>query len=120
MQYMLIFKDPLSEFAKAANPATAPAYFGAWGAYVTAIKASGVVVNGDGLLPPQMGTTISMRNGKRVVQDGPFADAKEHLGGYYVIEVPSLDVALDWAVKSPSAEFGSVEIRPVMPPMPGM
>ena len=120
MQYMLIFNEPLSEFAKASNPATADAHMGAWGGYLKAIRAAGVVVNGHGLLPPQMGTTLSVRNGKRVVQDGPFADAKEHLGGYFVIEVASLDQALDWAAKSPAALAGSVEVRPVLPPMPGM
>lgn len=120
MQYMLIFQEPLSEFAKANNPATADAYMGAWGGYVREIKAAGVVVNGHGLMPPQMGTTVSVRNGKRVVQDGPFADAKEHLGGYYVIEVASLDQALEWAEKSPAALAGSVEVRPVLPPFPGM
>ncbi len=116
MQYMLIFKEPLSESAKRNDPQTAPAYWAAWGAYVGAINGAGIVIKGDGLQPPQMGTTVQIRGGKRLVQDGPFADTKEHLGGYFVIEVPSLDVALDWAAQSPCAEVGSIEVRPILPP----
>lgn len=120
MQYMLIYQEPLGEFASRSDPAIAAANMAAWGAYIGALHGAGVVVNGHGLLGPQMGTTVRVRGGKRVVQDGPFADAKEHLGGYFVIEAPSLDVALDWAEKSPSALKGSVEVRPVMPPHQGM
>lgn len=118
MQYMLIFQETLGDFAKRTDPTTVGAYWAAWGAYVGAIQQAGVVLNGHGLQPPQMGTTVRVRNGKRQVQDGPFADAKEHLGGYFVIEVPSLDVALDWAEKSPCAGSGSVEVRPILPPPP--
>ncbi len=118
MQYMLIFQEPLSEFAKRDDPAQAPAYWAAWGAYVGTIQASGIVVNGDGLQPPHTATMVQVRHGKRLVQDGPFADTKEHLGGYFVIEVPSLDVALDWAEKSPAALAGTVEVRPILPPPP--
>jgi hypothetical protein len=117
MQYMLIFQEPLAEFAKANDPKAAPAYFAAWGAYIGAMQGAGVVVNGHGLQPPQMGTTLRMRDGKRVVQDGPYADTKEHLGGYFVIEAASLDIALDWAAQSPAALAGSVEVRPVLPPL---
>jgi len=118
MQYMLIFMEPESEFSKRNDPKLAPEYWAAWGQYVDAIKGAGVVVNGDGLQPPHTGTTLKIRDGKRVVQDGPYADTKEHLGGYFIIDVPSLDVALDWAAKSPSAPVGSVEVRPVLPPPP--
>ena len=120
MQYMLIFQEPLNESAKRNDPALAPAYWGAWGAYIGALHGAGVVVNGHGLLPPHTGSTVRVRDGKRLVQDGPFAEAKEHLGGYFVIEVASLDEALDWAEKSPASAEGSVEVRPVMPPPPGM
>ena len=120
MQYMLIFNQPLTEFAKRADPAQAPAYWAAWGAYIGDLHGAGVVINGHGLLPPEMATHVQMRGGKRVVQDGPYADTKEHLGGYFVIEVPSLDVALDWAAKCPCAPIGSVEVRPIMPPPKAM
>ena len=117
MQYMLILTEPAEEFAKRNDPQQAGEYWGAWGAYIAAIRAAGIIVNGDGLLPPETATTLRVRNGKREVQDGPYANVKEQLGGYFVIEVPDLDTALDWAAKSPSAHCGCVEIRPVMPPM---
>ena len=60
---------------------------------------------------------MRIRDGKRIVQDGPFADTKEQLGGYFVIEVPDLDAALEWAARAPSAACASVEVRPVLPPM---
>ena len=119
MQFMLLFYQPLDAFAVASDPARAGEYMGAWGAYVGAMRASGTVVSGAGLLPPPTATTVRMRAGKRQVQDGPYADTREHLGGYFVIEVPSLDEALDWAARAPSAATGSTEVRPVLPPMPG-
>ncbi len=118
MQYMLIFHEPTSEFAKRADPAAAPTYWGAWGTYVGALHQSGMVISGAGLQPPEMGTTVRLRSGKRQVQDGPFADTKEHLGGFFVIEAPSLDTALEWAARAPCAEAGSIEVRPVLPPPP--
>jgi hypothetical protein len=116
MQYMLIFNEPEAEFAKRNDPAHAPAYWGGWNAFIGAMAQAGIIVNGDGLEPPHTATTLRIRDGKRTVQDGPFADTKEQLGGYFIIDVPHLDAALDWAAKSPSASYGSVEIRPVMPP----
>ena len=118
MQYMLIFTEPTEVFAKREDPAEAPAYWGAWTAYMGSIAQAGIMVNGDGLHPPHTATTVRMRSGKREVQDGPYADVKEQLGGYVVIEVAGLDAALDWAAKSPSALYGSVEVRPVLPPPP--
>lgn len=116
MQFMLIFSQPLAEFAKAEDPAQAPAYFGAWQAYMGALFQSGAVVSGHGLMPPHTGTTVAIRNGQRQVQDGPYADTKEHLGGYFVIDVASLDEALEWAARSPASSVGRTEVRPVLPP----
>jgi hypothetical protein len=113
MEYMLIFKEPAADFARRGDPA----YWGAWGAYIGALQGSGVVKHGNGLQPPDMATSLRIRDGKREVQDGPYADTKEHLGGYFIVDVPSLDAAIEWAARSPSAQTGSVEIRPVMPPM---
>ena len=114
MQFMLTFTQPTEEFAKAADPAQAGSYFGAWKAYIGAMAQAGVIVNGHGLMPPQTATMVRLRDGKRQVQDGPYADTKEHLGGYFVIEVPSLDDALEWAARSPNASSGSTEVRPVL------
>lgn len=116
MQYMLIMCEPESESGKRNDPVHAEAYWGGWSAYVGAMAQAGIVVNGDGLQLPHTATTVRVRDGKRTVEDGPFADTKEQLGGYFIIEVPDLDTALEWAARSPAASAGSVEVRPVMPP----
>ncbi len=79
--------------------------------------ASGVVRSGHGLEPARTATTLRVKHGKRQVQDGPFADTREHLGGYFIVDVPSLDVALEWAARAPCAGAGGVEVRPVMSPV---
>lgn len=118
MEYMLIYNESADDFAKREDPAQAGAYWGAWHAYIGALNAAGVVVSGNGLQPPHTATHLRVRGGERIVQDGPFADTREHLGGYFVIRAQSLDEALEWAARSPSAEYGSVEVRPVLPPPP--
>jgi hypothetical protein len=117
MQYMIIFSETEAEFAQRTDPQLSGAYWGAWGAYIGALQASGIVLSGNGLQPPHTATTVRVRDGKRHVQDGPFADSKEQLAGYFIIEVPDLDTALDWAARAPSASYASVEVRPVLPPM---
>lgn len=119
MQFMLIYRETESEVAKRADPQAAPHYWGAWNAYIGALVGAGVVVSGNGLQPPTTATTVRVRDGKRQVQDGPFADTREHLGGYFIIDVPSLDNALEWAARAPCAANGSTEVRPVLPPPPG-
>jgi hypothetical protein len=114
MQYMLIFNESHDALAARKDPQRADGYWGAWMAFIGAMRAAGIIVNGDGLQGPETATTLRIRNGKNDVQDGPFADTKEILGGYTVIEVADLDAALAWAARSPSAIDGSVEIRPVM------
>lgn len=117
MQYMLLLNEPASEFARRHDPAEAGAYWGGWNAFIAAMAQAGVIVKGDGLQGPHTATTVRIRDGRRIVQDGPYADAKEQLGGYFVIEVPDLDTALEWAARAPSAASASVEVRPVLPPM---
>lgn len=108
MQYMLMFYQPAAEFeARGADT------MGAWMAYVQAIRQSGVTLSGYGLQPPMTGTTLRVRGNERLVQDGPFADTKEQLGGYFIIDVPDLDAALAWAERAPCASTGGVEVRPV-------
>lgn len=114
MQFMMILTETQDDWNRRNNPATAGEYWGGWNAFLTAMAKSGIVVSGDGLQSPTTATTVRVRNGKRVVQDGPFADSKEQLGGYFIIEVASLDEALEWAAKAPSAHTAAVEIRPVM------
>jgi len=117
MEYMLLFTEPAVEFAKRNDPKQAPAYWGAWSAYCSTLIESGIMVSGAGLQPPETATTVRIRDGKRTVHDGPYAEAKEMLGGFFVVNVPDLDTALEWAARSPSAGSGSVEVRPVLPPM---
>ncbi len=114
MQYALIFAEPATEFQKRNDPAAAPAYWGAWTGYIGAMRAAGVMTGGHGLEPPILATTLRLRDGQRHVQDGPYADSKEQLGGFVAIEVPDLDTALEWASRSPAAAVGSVEIRPIL------
>jgi hypothetical protein len=116
---MLILNETSADFAKRNDPGQAEAYWGGWNAFIGAMAQAGVIVSGNGLLGPQSATTVRLRDGKREVQDGPFADTKEQLGGYFIIEVPDLDAALGWAVRAPSALSASVEVRPVLPPMSG-
>ncbi|HEY3048388.1 MAG TPA: YciI family protein [Polaromonas sp.] len=115
MQYMLVYMQTASDLALRTDPAQAPAYWDAWRAYMAALRQSGMMLSGHGLQPPETGTTVRVRHGKRVIQDGPFADTKEHLGGYAILEAPSLDMALRWAERAPCATSGSVEVRPIMP-----
>lgn len=115
MQYMLMFRETTDEVARRSDPTAAPAYWGAWNAYIGALHGAGVVVGGNGLMPPETSTTVRVRDGRRQVQDGPFAATHEHLGGYMIVDVPSLDAALEWAARAPCATEGSTEVRPVMP-----
>jgi hypothetical protein len=117
MQFMLLLNESLEDFARRTDPAQVPEYWGGWSDFIGAMARAGVMVNGAGLQAPHAATTLRVRDGKRVVQDGPYADTKEQLGGYFVIEVPDLDAALDWAARAPSALSASVEVRPVLPPM---
>ena len=115
MQYSLLYYETEAEAGRRAS-ADAPAYWGAWTAYMGAMAGAGVMVGGNGLMPPATATTLRLDGTTRHVEDGPFADTKEKLGGYAVIEVENLDIALDWAARAPCAGAGSVEVRPVMAP----
>ena len=87
----------------------------AYAAYTDALVKAGVLVGGERLRPSQTATTVRARNGKTEVLDGPYADTKEQLGGYYMIDVPDMDAALSWAARCPGASTGTMEIRPVWP-----
>ena len=119
MQFMLILNETEAEFARRNHPEYAGAYWGGWTAFIGAMAQAGVIVKGDGLQGPHAATTVRVRDGRTLVQDGPFADSKGQLGGYFVIEVADLDAALGWAAQAPSAHYASVEVRPVLPPMAG-
>ena len=99
---------------ESANEEDLKAVSQAYGAVTQEMNEKGVFVAGDGLYPTQTATTVRVRGGDRAVTDGPFAETKEQLGGFYVLDVKDLDEAIEWAAKIPGSQFGSVEIRPVM------
>jgi hypothetical protein len=112
MQYaLLIFESP-EAFAARKAPEDNP-YHNAWRPYYKALVEAGIYVTGEPLEVPETGTTVRLIEGKRHVQDGPFADTKEQLAGFLILEVPSLDEALDWAARCPAASVGAVEVRPL-------
>lgn len=117
MEYVLTFHQPLAEIERHEDPQRGPPALEPWKAYMGELVAAGVLRGGHRLAPPWTATTVRLRDGARVIQDGPFADTKEIAAGYVVIDVASLDDALHWAAKSPSAATGSTEVRPVaLPP----
>ena len=85
-----------------------------WNDYTNQLVAAGAMVSGEGLQASAASRTLRVEDGERIVTDGPFAETKEQLGGFYVIECDSIDAALDWAAKVPSAEQGATEVRPVI------
>lgn len=107
MKYTLLIHEP----AHISDPNT-PEVMAAHGAFYEALVAAGIFCGGAGLHPAPTATCLRVLNGQRVVQDGPWADTKEQLGGYYEIDVPNLDAALEWAARCPIAEGGGIEIRP--------
>jgi hypothetical protein len=110
-QYMLLIYVPTEG---GPSPEELAAQHPRWNAYTEALQEAGVMAAGDALQGGETATTVRVRDDETVVTDGPFAETKEILGGYYVIDVPDLDAALGWAARIPSAPYGSVEVRPVM------
>jgi hypothetical protein len=100
--------------AESASPEEMQAVSQAYGELTQEMQEKGALVAGEGLYPTQTATTLRVRDGERAVTDGPFAETKEQLGGFYVLECKDLDEAIEWAAKIPGAQRGSIEIRPVM------
>ena len=117
MHYTLMFYQTAADFAARTDPKKREAFMGAFLPYMKALQDAGVVVAGAGLEPPESATVVRLQDGKRLVQDGPYADTKEQLGGFFVIDVPDLDTALDWAARYPGRVGSLVEVRPNMPPV---
>jgi hypothetical protein len=110
-QYLLlIYHDP----ADAPAPEQQAAMMPEWSAYTERLGESGAMRGGNALESAETATTVRVRDGETLVSDGPFAETKEILGGYYLIDVPDLDTALGWAAKMPNISYGSVEVRPVV------
>lgn len=115
MRYSLLFYLSPDEFTRRSNPEQYKPFWDAFKSYAVALHKAGVVVGGAGLEPPAAATSLRQRDGGRLVQDGPFADTKEQLGGFFIIDVPDLDAALEWAARYPAGPAGGVEVRPNLP-----
>ena len=114
MLYALLVYEKPPDFARRDPSAEKGAYIGAWRTYHRAIVEAGVRVEGGNPLDaPETATTVRVRDSKRQIQDGPYAGTKEQLGGFVLLELPSLDAALEWAARCPAASYGTVEVRPV-------
>jgi hypothetical protein len=113
MKYLLLIYTP--ESVEATMPKEeADAYMGAYYAFTKETRDRGLFVGGEALQPTTTATTVRLRDGQRVVTDGPFAETKEQLGGYYLLDCKDLDEAIEMAGKIPGAAHGSIEIRPIM------
>lgn len=113
MQYMiLIYNDPALE--PAYGTPEFQAMMGGFFALNEKMTSDGVLRGGEGLKGIETATSLRIRDGKVETMDGPFATTKEHLGGYYIVDVPDLDAALKYAAMVPSASFGTIELRPLM------
>ncbi len=113
MQYLaIIYTDPARApaFGTPGFQAMMEGYF----AFTAMLKEKGAFVAGDGLKGVETATSVRVTEGKVETMDGPFAETKEYLGGYYLMEVPDLDTAIRYAAMIPTAAFGTVELRPVM------
>jgi hypothetical protein len=113
MRYLLLIYGDESGMANASE-AEQQAQMATWNEYTEEMRSSGAFVSGDGLQPTSTATTVRDGGGEPLVTDGPFAETKEQLGGYYTLEVADLDEAIKWAHKCPGARYGSIELRPVM------
>jgi hypothetical protein len=114
MKYLLLIYGQEAAMLSAPKEASAQ-MMAAYGAYTEAMKKAGVLVGGERLRPTADATTVRGSNGKTQVLNGPYAETKEQLGGYYVVEAPDLDTALTWAKRCPGAQFGVIEVRPIWP-----
>jgi hypothetical protein len=112
MKYMLMLYIDENGMA-AADEAAQTKMTAAYTAYTEAMQKAGVWIGGGRLRPTETATLVRVPNGKQQVVDGPYADTKEQLGGYYMLEAPDMDAALSWAARCPAASHGTVEVRPL-------
>ncbi len=107
MKYAILVYETEQDFANRER------HMPAYNAYSQALSEAGVITGGEALYPSHTASTVCLKEGQRQVQDGPYADTKEQLGGFFLIDVPDLDSALDWAARCPAAGLCSVEVRPI-------
>ncbi len=112
MQYLLLIYGNEAGM-QSASKADVEKMVAAYGAYTEALKKAGVLAGANRLQPTSAASTVRVADGKSKVLDGPYAETKEQLAGYYMIDVPDLDAALSWAARCPGASVGAIEVRPV-------
>jgi hypothetical protein len=113
MQYLLTIYDDESSWNDI-SPEESGQIMAAYGAFTESVKAAGVMLGGEALQPTSTATTVRVRDGETLTTDGPFAETREQLGGFYLLECKDLDEAIGWAAKIPGARAGSIEVRPIM------
>lgn len=112
MKYLLsIYASEAAEDAM--SPTATAELMQAYGAYSEALVKAGAMVGGERLRPSTEATSVRVRSGKTEVLHGPYAETREQLGGYYVIDVADLDAALSWAARCPTSSYGTIEVRPI-------
>ncbi len=114
MQYLLMIYGNEAAMQSAGKQAVEQMH-AAYGAYTGALQEAGVIRGGERLRPSSAASTVRVAGGKTQVLDGPYAETKEQLGGYYLIDVQDLDQALSWAARCPGAAHGVIEVRPIWP-----
>jgi hypothetical protein len=110
VQYLLLITGDLSQ---PTSQAEIDRVMGEYWEYDKAVADAGVKIAGEALQGLETATTVRVRDGERVLTDGPFAETREVIGGFYLLDVPDLDAALDWAARCPGAKYGSIEVRPI-------
>ncbi len=112
MQYLLMIYTE-EKMENAMSPEETGRVMEAYGAYYEALQKAGAILGGERLRPVSDATSVKVRHGKTEVLNGPYAETREQLGGYFLIDVPDLDAALAWAARCPSAPHGTIEVRPI-------
>lgn len=113
MQYLLLINDDESHWGAMPEDERNAAY-GEYMQFTEDVQSRGILVGANQLQPGSTATVVRVEDGKTITTDGPFAETKEVLGGYYLLDVETLDEALEWAAKIPSARYGHIEVRPVV------
>jgi hypothetical protein len=113
MKYLCLIYDEEKKMGSMSK-AEGDAFMGEYGAFTESVKKSGHYIGGEALQPVQTATTVRVKNGKVSTTDGPFAETKEQLGGFYLIEAKDLNDAIQVASRIPSARTGSIEVRPIL------
>lgn len=113
MRYILLIYGDESQYEKM-SPETLGQMYNDYGTYSTELAQAVTVIGSEELQPTSSATSVRLQNGERIVTDGPFAETKEQLGGYYCIEADNLDQAIEWAARCPGARVGTMEIRPIV------